>query len=238
MHQNGKLLFSCNHTKKALFHISKTELFSYRLSVQACQLDIGWLSSVKVNQTSCLNNLSLVVGHVAGRKVELGGCAVGADCVGFYARKFFRNHLFCARNKNVISIGEWQTIWKKIARVFARKLGEQNGVLRLALLIKERNHSPVNQVRAVAFCGVVACNIRTRSQNPLATCRLLARRTVARLNSVDCRAKTGLFNSSLELRILFLKDFFRPQFQSCSQSPRLEHESFSPTRFPPFHHSS
>ena len=222
MHQNGKLLFSCNHTKKALFHISKTELFSYRLSVQACQLDIGWLSSVKVNQTSCLNNLSLVVGHVAGRKVELGGCAVGADCVGFYARKFFRNHLFCARNKNVVAVRKRKILCRG----------------RIALLIKERNHSPVNQVRAVAFCGVVACNIRTRSQNPLATCRLLARRTVARLNSVDCRAKTGLFNSSLELRILFLKDFFRPQFQSCSQSPRLEHESFSPTRFPPFHHSS
>ena len=81
--------------------------------------------------------------------------------------------------------------------------------MRLALLIKERNHSPVNQVRAVAFCGVVACNVRARSQNPLAACRLLARRTVARLNSVDCRAKTGLFYSSLELRILFLKDFFR-----------------------------
>ena len=50
--------------KKALFHISKTELFSYRLSVQACQLDIGWLSPVKVNQTSCLNNLSLVVNGI------------------------------------------------------------------------------------------------------------------------------------------------------------------------------
>ena len=44
--------------KKALFHISKTELFSYRLSVQACQLRIGWLSPVKVNQASGLNNLN------------------------------------------------------------------------------------------------------------------------------------------------------------------------------------
>ena len=46
------------YIKKALFHISKTELFSYRLSVQACQLRIVWLSPVKVNQTSCLNNLN------------------------------------------------------------------------------------------------------------------------------------------------------------------------------------
>ena len=90
------------YKKKALFHISKTELFSYRLSVQACQLRIGWLSPVKVNQASCPNNLSLVVGHVAGRKLELGGCAVGADCVGFYARKFFRNHLFCSLSSVVL----------------------------------------------------------------------------------------------------------------------------------------
>ena len=70
--------------------------------VQACQLDIGWLFPVKINQASCLNNLSLVVGHVAGRKVKLGGCAVSADCVGFYARKFFRNHLFCSLSSVVL----------------------------------------------------------------------------------------------------------------------------------------
>ena len=97
-----KSAFYAPKIKKALFHISKTELFSYTLSVQACQLRIGWLSPVKVNQASCLNNLSLVVGHVAGCKVELGGCAVGADCVGFYARKFFRNHLFCSLSSVVL----------------------------------------------------------------------------------------------------------------------------------------
>ena len=52
------------YKKKALFHISKTELFSYSLSVQACQLRIGWLSPVKVNQASCLNNLPLVVNGI------------------------------------------------------------------------------------------------------------------------------------------------------------------------------